>query len=74
MLWKDYLCPDCGEKQENVPSRLEDTECKCPCGGTAKIVLCPKFTKFKGSGWTTEHPVEAFEGESEYVSDWGKDD
>jgi putative FmdB family regulatory protein len=74
MLWKDYRCKDCGETQENVPSRAEDTERECPCGGTAKIVLTPKFTKFKGGGWTTRKPVEAFEGESEYTDDWGKDE
>lgn len=73
MLWKDYRCPDCGEKQENVSSRPEDTERECPCGGTARIVLCPKFTRFKGSGWTTRRPVEAFENESEYVEDWTDD-
>jgi len=74
MLWKDYRCKVCGKTQENVPSRIEDTECPCPCGAQAQVVLFPKFTRFKGGGWTTRRPVEAFEGESEYVEDWGKDE
>ena len=75
MLWKDYRCEDCGEVQENISSGIEDTERPCPsCGGKAKVTLTPKFTRFKGGGWTIPHPVEAFEGESEYVDDWGKEE
>lgn len=74
MVWKDYACKACGKVQENVPSKIEDTERECPeCGEQAQMILYPHFTRFKGGGWTTRRPVEAFPGESEYVEDWGKE-
>jgi len=74
MLWKNFRCKDCEKIQENVNSKAEDTERECPaCGGTAKVVLTPKFTRFKGFGWSTRRPVEAFPGESEYTEDWNAD-
>jgi putative FmdB family regulatory protein len=74
MLWKDYKCEDCGETQKNVNSKIEDTERECPsCGGKAKIILYPKFTKFKGAGWTTPRHVETFPDEPEDPSKWGEE-
>jgi predicted nucleic acid-binding Zn ribbon protein len=70
MVWKDFKCRDCGGVQENVSSRPEDKERACSCGGTAKVVLTPKATKFKGGGWTTPRHVETFPGESENPEDW----
>lgn len=72
MLWKSYKCKECGETQENVSSKIEDTERECPsCGGTAKVTLTPKATKFKGGGWMTPKPIETFPGEPEDVRKWG---
>ena len=71
MLWKDFACENCGKIQENVPSKPEDTERGCPCGGTAKIILYPKPTRFRGSGWTTRRPIETFDNEPDNPEDWG---
>jgi len=74
MLWKDYKCEDCGKIQENIQSKIEDTERECPaCKGRAKMILFPNFTRFKGGGWSTRRPVEAFPGESEYTDEWNAD-
>jgi predicted nucleic acid-binding Zn ribbon protein len=73
MIWKKFKCKECGAVLDNKPVSPDTVELECECGGVMPVVLTPKFTKFKGGGWTTRKPVEAFPGESEYVEDWTDD-
>ena len=73
-MWFDFKCKNCGEVRENVAASIEDKIQKCPsCGGESVRQISSPTLKFKGGGWTTRKPVEAFPGESEYVEDWGHD-
>lgn len=74
MVWKDFKCEGCGEVQENVPSKTEDTERECPsCGSKARLILHAPPIKFKGGGWATRRPIETFPDEPDDPADWGKD-
>ena len=71
-----YACPTCGWKSGDKikPFTVEEIPCEECQGAATRVLSVPGHIKFKGSGWATRRPVEAFEKESEYVEDWGKDE
>ena len=74
MPWYDLECEDCKEIRRNVAAKIEDRIQACPsCGGRSVRKISAPPLKFKGGGWATGKPVEAFPGESEYTKDWGKE-
>jgi len=74
MPWYDWKCKDCGEIRENISAGIEDRIQTCPsCGGKSVRIISAPPLKFKGGGWATGKPVEAFPGEPEYTKDWGKE-
>jgi len=71
----EYACRPCQKIYEKIKPVGTET-IACPkCSGEAKKILSkPGMLRFKGSGWSTRRPVEAFEGESEYTDEWGQGD
>lgn len=70
---REYECEGCGKRTQTFSHSYEcEEEIDCPdCGKKAKKVFSrPGHIKFKGGGWTTRRPIEAFPGEPEYTDQW----